>query len=260
MGAPTFAALSIPMTRRVRQIELTLGTMALASGPGYAAHYRQHPAVPAVCFRYDGRPALLTSSRCPSLSGSPIGVCRLRYLSALSSTSFSILFGRSRIQSRYTRCYPSGATTRTYLTRNHFEIVHGVAAIADQDRTPATLAGLADGTLRLRQRPGDDNALGPIKFVFPNCARCLPARHARPKPLWTIAPRLQPWVHSSRRPGGTGCIRNCATLPANGLLRKLRPPCSSPRSIRVDLVQPIKVMIPVRDCTGDRGRPGGVLR
>ncbi len=40
-----------------------------------------------------------------------------------------------------------------YLARNHFEIVRGDAAIADQSPGAATWAGLANGTLRLRQRP-----------------------------------------------------------------------------------------------------------
>ena len=36
------------------------------------------------------------------------------------------------------------------------------------DVTPETLAGLANGSMRVRQRPGRGNALGGVKFVFPN--------------------------------------------------------------------------------------------
>jgi murein L,D-transpeptidase YcbB/YkuD len=56
-----------------------------------------------------------------------------------------------------------------YLERHHFEIVRGGgddATIVEPD--PAAIDALASGRLRLRQRPGADNALGPVKFVLPN--------------------------------------------------------------------------------------------
>ena len=56
-----------------------------------------------------------------------------------------------------------------YLGREHLEIVRG----GDHDAvvhapTAANLARVATGALRLRQRPGPWNALGAVKFVFPN--------------------------------------------------------------------------------------------
>jgi murein L,D-transpeptidase YcbB/YkuD len=55
------------------------------------------------------------------------------------------------------------------LDAQHFEIVgragdDGRVVPLDDD----ALAGLAAGTLRVRQRPGPHNALGLVKFVFPN--------------------------------------------------------------------------------------------
>ncbi len=56
-----------------------------------------------------------------------------------------------------------------FLNRQHLQLVDGQG-----DRspvvppTPANLRELADGKLRLRQQPGEDNALGLIKFMLPN--------------------------------------------------------------------------------------------
>jgi murein L,D-transpeptidase YcbB/YkuD len=56
-----------------------------------------------------------------------------------------------------------------YLASQQMEIVRGegddgrVVALGDE-----ALAGLSAGTLRVRQRPGPHNALGLVKFVFPN--------------------------------------------------------------------------------------------
>jgi len=58
---------------------------------------------------------------------------------------------------------------RSYLQREHFEVVRGRGNNAT--RVPATatnLAAVAHGQLRLRQRPGPDNALGLVKFMLPN--------------------------------------------------------------------------------------------
>lgn len=56
-----------------------------------------------------------------------------------------------------------------YLASQQMEIVRGpgddAAVVAS---TPEAIAALAAGTLRLRQRPGPHNALGLVKFVFPN--------------------------------------------------------------------------------------------
>jgi murein L,D-transpeptidase YcbB/YkuD len=56
-----------------------------------------------------------------------------------------------------------------YLERHDMEIVRGPDEATEA--VPATadnLALLARGALRLRQRPGPNNALGLVKFVFPN--------------------------------------------------------------------------------------------
>ena len=53
-----------------------------------------------------------------------------------------------------------------YVQRNNFEIVS--ASGARLAATPENIAALGSGSARIRQRPGRRNALGDIKFVFPN--------------------------------------------------------------------------------------------
>ena len=53
---------------------------------------------------------------------------------------------------------------------------------------------------RLVQRPGPDNALGRIKFMFPNEHAGLSARHAEPRSVRPRQPRLQLGLHSRREP------------------------------------------------------------
>jgi murein L,D-transpeptidase YcbB/YkuD len=128
------------------------------------------------------------------------------------------------------------------VARNHFEIVRGDAPIDDQSRTPAALAALANGTLRLRQRPGDDNALGPIKFAFPNAHDVY--LHGTP------VPRL---FAQARRAFSHGCIRvaDPVALAAYVLrntagdwnTQKVMAALRQPLSIRVNLAHPIQVMI-----------------
>jgi L,D-transpeptidase YcbB len=56
-----------------------------------------------------------------------------------------------------------------YLASQQMEIVRGPGDDATVvPATPEAIAALAAGTLRLRQRPGPHNALGLVKFVFPN--------------------------------------------------------------------------------------------
>ncbi|MBP8794832.1 MAG: L,D-transpeptidase family protein [Brachymonas sp.] len=53
-----------------------------------------------------------------------------------------------------------------YVDRNNFEIVGPSGGRFSV--TPETLADLASGNMRIRQRPGRGNALGGVKFIFPN--------------------------------------------------------------------------------------------
>ena len=56
-----------------------------------------------------------------------------------------------------------------FLRKNDMEIVQGQGDDADPvELSDRALERVARGELRIRQKPGPGNALGPIKFVFPN--------------------------------------------------------------------------------------------
>jgi murein L,D-transpeptidase YcbB/YkuD len=57
-----------------------------------------------------------------------------------------------------------------YLRHPRMEIVGPEDRVLGDRATPPLLDRLAKGELRVRQRPGPDNALGLAKFVFPNAA------------------------------------------------------------------------------------------
>lgn len=57
----------------------------------------------------------------------------------------------------------------TYLGKHDYEMVDKQGTVIISDRVDAdTIHKLTTGELDVRQKPGESNALGPVKFVFPN--------------------------------------------------------------------------------------------
>lgn len=84
-----------------------------------------------------------------------------------------------------------------YLRREDMEIVRGKGDDAQRVAfTAEALAELRQGRLRVRQRPGPQNALGLIKFVFPNQEDVY--MHGTPAPMLFA---------KSRRDFSHGCVR-----------------------------------------------------
>jgi len=130
-----------------------------------------------------------------------------------------------------------------YLQRNHLELVRGEGdngAIVPP--SAAAIAELAAGRLRLRQQPGDDNALGLIKFLFPNTHNVY--LHSTPAHRLFLA---------SRRAFSHGCIRVADPVALAALvLKNTSTPWDTARieaamhgtsTLRVDLIEPIHVLI-----------------
>jgi L,D-transpeptidase YcbB len=130
-----------------------------------------------------------------------------------------------------------------YLTAQHLEIASGPddSSLAVPP-TPENLAALEAGTLRLRQLPGEDNALGLAKFIFPNdhnvYLHSTPAHNLFKEPV---------------RAFSHGCIRvsdpvALATLvlkdaPGNWTREKIEAAMNGKTTVRIDLVRPINVLI-----------------
>jgi murein L,D-transpeptidase YcbB/YkuD len=137
---------------------------------------------------------------------------------------------------------PAIARDAGYLDRENMEVVDGVTDAATPVAvTDAALARLREGTLRVRQRPGPRNALGLVKFVFPN-----------PDDIYMHATPAQALFARSRRDFSHGCVRveRPAAL-AEWVLRQLPDwtpdriagAMNGSRTVEVRLPQPIRVIL-----------------
>jgi len=167
LGSRTFAALTTPLAARVRQIELTLERWRWLPALDTPPIIVNIPQFQLFAFR-------TTADRLASIEQMPVIVGK-----SYPRTQTPVFVGTMKYVIFHPYWdVPHSITVREllpqlrahpdYLARNHFEVVRGETATAEQTPTAAVLAGLTSGELRVRQRPGDDNALGPIKFVFPN--------------------------------------------------------------------------------------------
>jgi murein L,D-transpeptidase YcbB/YkuD len=130
-----------------------------------------------------------------------------------------------------------------YLTAQHLEIASGPddssPAVAP---TPENLAALAAGKLRLRQQPGEDNALGLAKFIFPNNYNVY--LHSTP---------AHGLFKESVRAFSHGCIRVSDPLglavlvlkdaPGDWTREKIQAAMNGTTTVRVNLARPINVLI-----------------
>ena len=128
-----------------------------------------------------------------------------------------------------------------YLTRQQMELVRGGgddAPVVPGDA--AGVAALARGEVRLRQRPGPHNALGLVKFVFPNDDSVY--MHGTPAPVLFAR---------DRRDFSHGCIRveDPAGLAAwvlgdRGWTRpRVEAAMAEATNERVDLASPVDVVL-----------------
>lgn len=168
LGRRTYAALTVPVAQRVRQIELTLERWrwlpdltppaVIVNVPQFMLYTLPDPADPAAA----AGPAKIPVIVGESAKQTPI------FDSAIESVIFrpywnvpaSIMRGE---------LLPLIVRDAGYLARHDLEIVHGDgddARVLPADAS--SIAALRSGRARLRQRPGPGNALGLIKFVLPN--------------------------------------------------------------------------------------------
>jgi murein L,D-transpeptidase YcbB/YkuD len=210
LGPATFRALTTPLSRRVEQIELTLERMrwlprtldvppiivnipqfrlfALRTPRDFAADILQMNVIVGATF--DSRET-------------PVFAAQMRYvvLNPYWDVPFSIM-KREQL--------PEIEADADWVARNGFQIVDGPG---DDARpvgvTEQNVKRLAQGKLRLRQVPGPANALGRIKFMFPN-------RHN----VYLHDAPSRALFAASRRAFSHGCIR--VADPMGLLLHVLR--------------------------------------
>lgn len=242
LGAATLAALTTPMAWRVRQIELTL------------ERWRWLPA-------FDAPPIIVnipefrlfafntTSDQVASILQMPVIVGQAYvakrtpvFVGDLKYVIFRPYWDVPR-SITVREMLPAIRAQADYLDRNHLQIVAGAGDDAKVlDATPEVLEALAAGRLRLRQRPGDDNALGLVKFLFPNSHNVY--MHSTPAHQLFLA---------SRRAFSHGCIRVSDPValaayvlrndPGGWDRRQIEDAMHAPKSTRVELHKPVHVMI-----------------
>lgn len=242
LGKRTFAALTTSFAKRVEQIELTLerwrwlpplqSPMIVVNIPQFklfafkAANDRE-----ANLLRMD----VIVGQAFPHTQ-TPIFLADMKFVVFRPYWDVPLNITRREI-------LPDIQRKPGYLEHNHFELVRGQGD--NSPVVPATaknIAQLTSGAVRVRQSPGEDNALGEIKFMLPNSYNVY--LHSTP------AKRL---FNESRRAFSHGCIRVSDPLAlAEYVLRntadvwdkeKIEAGMKGEPNQRVYLTKPIPVMI-----------------
>ncbi|HET7458291.1 MAG TPA: L,D-transpeptidase family protein [Gemmatimonadaceae bacterium] len=169
LGPATMAALRVPLARRVRQIELTLERWRwLPDSPPERYAAVNVPAFRLYVFEHDP-----TASRAALRMNVIVGQAgRQRATPIFTGTMSEVVFrpfwdvppsiARKEV-------IPDVRRKPGYYEREGLEIVRGGdEGAVIYSPTSYNLDRVVAGTLRIRQRPGPRNALGAVKFVFPN--------------------------------------------------------------------------------------------
>lgn len=196
LGAKTIAQLSTPLARRVRQIELALERLRWL--PREATQRSVLVNIPSFTVSaWDGAPASGTAAfTSPVIVGRAGRTETPVFDAVMTDILFRPYWNVPRTIVR-NEIMPAIRRQPDYLQRERMELVDGDGdASPVVDATPANLARLAQGRLRVRQRPGPTNALGLIKFLFPNPHDVY--MHATPAPALFAR---------TRRDFSHGCVR-----------------------------------------------------
>ena len=165
----------------------------------------------------------------------PVFVDDMRYLIFRPYWNVPLSIARNEI-------VPAAMKDHTYLARQDMEIVNG-----QSDGSPVVesskdnLERVAKGELRVRQRPGERNALGLVKFIFPNDANVY--LHGTP---------AQSLFNRASRDFSHGCVRVEQPVDlAEWVLRdvegwdrgRILAAMEDNKSKRVDLKTPVRVVL-----------------
>jgi murein L,D-transpeptidase YcbB/YkuD len=243
IGAATLTALSTPLAKRVRQIELTLERwrwLPAFESPPIIVNIPQFTLF-AFKSTQDRRADILqmdviVGQTYPITKRTPVFAEDMRFVifRPYWDVPYSITLREM---------LPKLRNNPGYLAAQHLEIVRGQDdSAAPLAPTPENIEALAKGQARLRQQPGADNALGLVKFMLPNAYNVY--LHSTP------AHRL---FGETRRAFSHGCIRvsDPAGLaayvlrnePGNWTPAKIDAAMNGSATLRVNLQHPIRVMI-----------------
>jgi murein L,D-transpeptidase YcbB/YkuD len=169
LGPTTFAELNVPLTTRVRQIQLALERLR------WLPPIRHQPFlvvnVPAFeLFGFDsaggvGAPSL----RMKAIVGKALGTLTPVLAEQLRYAVFRPYWNVPR-SILLAEILPQVRRNPNYLRSHDMELVGSGDRVLREGATPEILRQLVTGEVRLRQRPSSHNPMGPVKFVFPNAA------------------------------------------------------------------------------------------
>jgi L,D-transpeptidase YcbB len=238
LGKGTIAQLDTPLSFRVQQLQLTLERYRWLP-PGF-------PQPPIVVNIPEFR--LLTMRRQPAWNltmkvvvgkafrhHTPVFANYMRYLIFRPYWEVPLSIQRAEM-------IPKILRDRNYLASDGFEVVNSDGDfVTDGGVSDGVLSGLRSGALNIRQKPGPKNALGLVKFIFPNSYNVY--LHSTP------AVEL---FSKARRDFSHGCIRvEDPVALAAWVLRdrpewdvdRIRAVMNGDQTMQVNLKQPIPVLI-----------------
>ncbi len=167
VGRRTSAALRVPLAWRVRQIELALERLRWLPDPDGLRVI----AINIPMFRLwawePGQGSLAPALGMGVVVGRALDTQTPVFVEELREVVFRPYWNVPRSILRG-EILPQLAREPGYLDDQNMEVIGWGAGDRPVALTPETLAELRRGTLRVRQRPGPGNALGLVKFVFPN--------------------------------------------------------------------------------------------
>lgn len=242
LGKATYAALTVPLSDRARQIELTLERwrwLPVLNGPTIIVNIPQFRLF-AFTSQEDRESDMLTMDvivgKTYPRTHTPVFAADMKYVVFRPYWDVPSSITRNEL-------LPQIRAKPGYLAAEDLEIVDSESDSAKvAPATSENLTALATGKLRIRQRPGPNNSLGLVKFMLPNKYNVY--LHSTP------AKQL---FQQSRRAFSHGCIRvsdpvalaEYALRNASGEWSRdrIEARMAGPDNARIELKQRIRVLI-----------------
>jgi murein L,D-transpeptidase YcbB/YkuD len=197
LGRSTYAELATPLAKRARQIELTMERWRwlpakLESAPIIVniPQFRLFAFESTADSEATIRQMDVIVGKAFEATETPVFTADMTYLifRPYWEVPFSIALKE---------IVPAARRDPDSIERHQMELVRGTGDSADvMPDTAANVELLAKGILRLRQRPGPDNSLGLVKFMFPN-----------PYNVYLHSTPAKALFAESRRDFSHGCVR-----------------------------------------------------
>ncbi|MGR8998189.1 MAG: L,D-transpeptidase family protein [Gammaproteobacteria bacterium] len=197
IGKGTAAAINVPISQRMIQIELAMERLRwlpeLNPGPFIIVNI---PAFELLAFDDIDKASYNIATSMRVVVGkalknqTPVLMAEMRFIDFMPYWNVPYSIVKKEI-------LPKLMENPGYLDKENMELVttfgNEARAVAFTD---SSIAGLMRGSLRIRQRPGKKNALGKVKFIFPNKADV----YLHDTPSQTL-------FSKSRRDFSHGCVR-----------------------------------------------------